>query len=292
MACGVWSVRGVNWFDTADSYGTGALEGRAEVLLGEFIRAHQYKAPGVAREEEVRVATKLAPYPWRIGKDSYVRAAEGSLKRLERDVLDVAQLHWAPPLGWQEQEYWAALAQLYTSGKARAVGLSNYGPKQLAKAHAGLKALGAPLASNQVSERAAGRREARPSAWQLAGADPHGSCALRWWVMTGAVLPGEHAAGGERAGGDRGRAGGQAHRVQPARTGAAHGPVQRDVPAQRPSGADLQGAPARAATRAVGDGRNLQAGTRQDLLPGERAGRGDAHGGLLIHCSRGQCMQP
>ena len=27
---------GVNWFDTADSYGTGDLEGRAEELLGTF----------------------------------------------------------------------------------------------------------------------------------------------------------------------------------------------------------------------------------------------------------------
>jgi len=29
---------GVNVFDTADSYGTGALNGRSEQLLGRFIR--------------------------------------------------------------------------------------------------------------------------------------------------------------------------------------------------------------------------------------------------------------
>lgn len=45
--------RGVNWFDTADSYGTGQLEGRSEQLLGRFIREHQYRAPGVPRAEEV-----------------------------------------------------------------------------------------------------------------------------------------------------------------------------------------------------------------------------------------------
>lgn len=30
--------RGINLFDTADSYGTGALNGRSELLLGQFIR--------------------------------------------------------------------------------------------------------------------------------------------------------------------------------------------------------------------------------------------------------------
>lgn len=100
---------------------------------------------------QVRIATKLAPYPWRIGKGSYLSAAQESLRRLGRDTIDVAQLHWAPPLGWQETAYWEALAELYTTKRARAVGLSNYGPKQLAKAHAGLKKFGAPLASNQAS---------------------------------------------------------------------------------------------------------------------------------------------
>lgn len=27
---------GINWFDTADSYGTGAITGRSETLLGQF----------------------------------------------------------------------------------------------------------------------------------------------------------------------------------------------------------------------------------------------------------------
>ena len=30
---------GVNFFDTADSYGTGRLNGRSELLLGRFIRS-------------------------------------------------------------------------------------------------------------------------------------------------------------------------------------------------------------------------------------------------------------
>jgi pyridoxine 4-dehydrogenase len=63
---------------------------------------------------DVCIATKLAPYPWRIGRGSIKEALGASAKRLQRDVVEVGQLHWAPPLGWQEEEYWAGLAELYT----------------------------------------------------------------------------------------------------------------------------------------------------------------------------------
>lgn len=64
--------------------------------------------------------------------------------------LAVGQLHWAPPLGWQEEAYWKGLSQLRASGRIREVGLSNYGPKGVARAHRFLDGLGTPLASNQV----------------------------------------------------------------------------------------------------------------------------------------------
>lgn len=52
--------RGVNWFDTADSYGTGSLEGQSEKLLGKFIREHNYKAAGgVKSPNDVLIATKV-----------------------------------------------------------------------------------------------------------------------------------------------------------------------------------------------------------------------------------------
>jgi len=73
-----------------------------------------------------------------------------SARRLGRDV-DVGQLHWAPPLGWQERAYWAGLAELYQRGEIKAVGLSNYGPRKLREAHRTLaEEWGVPLASNQV----------------------------------------------------------------------------------------------------------------------------------------------
>lgn len=61
-------------------------------------------------------------------------------------------MHWAPPLGWQEEAYWTGLAQLKADGRIGEVGLSNYGPKGVARAHRFLAGLDTPLASNQVRE--------------------------------------------------------------------------------------------------------------------------------------------
>lgn len=62
----------------------------------------------------------------------------------------MGQLHWAPPLGWQEEAYWEGLVKLRAAGRIREVGLSNYGPKGVARAHRFLAKLETPLASNQV----------------------------------------------------------------------------------------------------------------------------------------------
>lgn len=67
--------------------------------------------------------------------------------------LGVGQLHWAPPLGWQEEAYWTGLAELKAAGRIREVGLSNYGPKGVERAHRFLAGLDTQLASNQVRLR-------------------------------------------------------------------------------------------------------------------------------------------
>ncbi len=145
--------KGITFYDSGDSYGTGRLEGRAETLLGKFIREHDYSEGSVRSTEDVYVATKIAPYPFRLGRNSIKKAMGGSSRRLDRGRfgVDIGQLHWAPPLGWQEQEYWAGLAELYKEGNIKAIGLSNYGPKKLRQAAETLRNKhGVPLASNQV----------------------------------------------------------------------------------------------------------------------------------------------
>lgn len=71
---------GVTWFDTADSYGTGKLAGKSEELLGKFLS--QVKSKKTA--EKISFITKLAPFPWRIGEESMIKASEASIKRLGR----------------------------------------------------------------------------------------------------------------------------------------------------------------------------------------------------------------
>jgi len=97
---------GVTVFDTADSYGTLDLNGRAEILLGEFERRYQEERNDIEtpwwefnkqsdNSNAQQVATKFAPYPWRITRGSLLNAAEASLKRLGQSKLAIAQLHWS-----------------------------------------------------------------------------------------------------------------------------------------------------------------------------------------------------
>ena len=134
---------GVNWFDTADSYGTSDLNGRSEELLGSFSKKYDKKAKNVV------IASKLAPYPWRIGKNSMIKACEESIKRLERPI-DILQLHWPPYLNWQEKEYFSAFGDLLKNNQAKQIGLSNYGPIGLNKAIKSLKLYNCEVLSNQV----------------------------------------------------------------------------------------------------------------------------------------------
>jgi aryl-alcohol dehydrogenase-like predicted oxidoreductase len=75
---------GINFFDTAEVYG----RGRSERLLGRFARAV---------DDQIVMATKFFPYPWRWRRTGLVRALRGSLKRLGLDRVDLYQIHWPFP---------------------------------------------------------------------------------------------------------------------------------------------------------------------------------------------------
>lgn len=155
---------GVTVFDTADSYGTFDLNGRAEILLGKFERRYLLETVREGDERpfwdlgskkaplQQQVATKFAPYPWRITRGSMVKAARESLKRLEQPKLAIAQLHWSTskyqPL--QEGALWEGLADVYDEGLCDAVGVSNYGPVQLQKVARFFEKRKVPLASAQI----------------------------------------------------------------------------------------------------------------------------------------------
>jgi pyridoxine 4-dehydrogenase len=167
---------GVTLFDTADSYGTFDLNGRAEVLLGSFERRLVEERASSSMASSLnplwnfnlllkdgqslrngmtnlqQVATKFAPYPWRITPGSFVSAARASLNRLKQDKLAIAQLHWSTAnyQPFQETALWEGLADVYDQGLCEAVGVSNYGPHQLQKIASRLLERQVPLVTAQV----------------------------------------------------------------------------------------------------------------------------------------------
>ncbi|CAL2244015.1 unnamed protein product [Prunus armeniaca] len=140
---------GINLFDTADSYGTGRLNGKSEKLLGKFIREYQ----GQKRlQEDIVIATKFAAYPWRLTPGQFLNACNASIDRMQIEQIGIGQLHWSTanyaPL--QEKALWDGLVAMHDKGLVRAVGVSNYGPKQLVKIYDYLKTRGVPLCTAQV----------------------------------------------------------------------------------------------------------------------------------------------
>ncbi len=121
--------RGFDLIDTADSYGTGNLEGRSELLIGKFL----LNTPS-AKKKRIQVATKLAPYPWRIGERGFNKPFLKSLERLN-NKLDIVQLHWSTAKynPWQELGLLNNLCDLKDQGFDFRIGLSNVGPKRLTK---------------------------------------------------------------------------------------------------------------------------------------------------------------
>ncbi len=137
---------GVTLFDTGDSYGTGRLNGRSELLLGKFSR--EYLGSG---KDNICIATKLAAYPWRWTRQSMVKACKSSAQRLGRNV-DLVQMHWSTAnyAPWQEEGLLDGLADVYEQGLVKGVGLSNYGPKRLKQVQKKFAERGVPITSLQV----------------------------------------------------------------------------------------------------------------------------------------------
>lgn len=150
-------------FDTADSYGTGDLAGRSELLLGRFSRQHPSGKNAV-------LATKLAPYPSRLTAKSFVDAAKDSSGRLQRLPIDVAQAHWSTVgyAPWQEGPLIEGLGQMQLQGVAKQVGVSNYGSRGLRRVHASLSAMGVKLASAQVQYSLLSRQAERSGLLEVA----------------------------------------------------------------------------------------------------------------------------
>ncbi len=134
---------GMTLIDTADIYGIdGPGFGSAEELLGQVFAG----SPGL--RDQVVLATKggIDPgVPYDSSATYLERACDASLRRLGVDVIDLYQVH-RPDLLAHPAEVAAALGDLVSTGKVRALGVSNHTPTQLAALQAHLDV---PLATTQ-----------------------------------------------------------------------------------------------------------------------------------------------
>jgi aryl-alcohol dehydrogenase-like predicted oxidoreductase len=115
---------GINFFDTADVYGSG----QSEEYLGRALKG---------RRDKVMIATKFG---MKMGegkegaKPEYIRqAAEASLRRLGTDHIDLYQIHQPDP-STPVGDTLRALDELVKAGKVREIGCSNFSAEQLREA--------------------------------------------------------------------------------------------------------------------------------------------------------------
>ena len=143
--------RGVTFWDTAEMY---AVPPRAETFQVTETYIGNWIAKNPQLRQKLTIATKVAGpsrgMPWVRGGSmdltaaDIVAACDGSLQRLNTDVIDLYQLHWPtrnlPLFGMMAFDpskdrvvtsmhtQLEALGQLVKAGKVRAIGLSNESP--------------------------------------------------------------------------------------------------------------------------------------------------------------------
>jgi aryl-alcohol dehydrogenase-like predicted oxidoreductase len=128
---------GINWFDTAELYGAGVSE--ASLAAG-------LKAAG-KKDDEVVVATKWWPL-FRTARN-IPRSIQDRIRFLDGYTISLYMVH--QPFGFSSPEAeMEAMADLVEAGKIRSVGISNFNPNQMRRAHQTLQKRGIPLAVNQV----------------------------------------------------------------------------------------------------------------------------------------------
>ena len=172
--------RGITLFDTAEGYGPYHSEELLAAALGP-------------RRNEVQLVTKVGfdfdDRPQAIAlnstRDNVIECAEGCLRRLQTDVIDLLLIHWrdhTTPL----DETIDALERLKADGKIRHYGVSNFNVDMMQECQQY-----GTIAANQVGYHMFDRRmEHRILPWCLAngvGFMSYGS--LGFGLLTGALAP-------------------------------------------------------------------------------------------------------
>src|ERR671916_1307673 len=193
---------GITTFDTADVY----ANTKAETVLGEALKGE--------RRESLEIMTKVfgpigpkGPNDLGLSRKHIMEAAEGSLRRLQTDHIDVYQAHrydYFTPL----EETMQAFADLVRTGKVVYIGVSEWTADQLREGHALAKDLGVQLISNQPQYSMLWRvseGEGGPASEEL-GISQVVWSPIAQGVLTGKYKPGQAPPAGSRATDDKGGA--------------------------------------------------------------------------------------
>ena len=150
LGIGTNKWRGADRAAVGETYRTVAAAGpcmidTAEVYLSERVVGDCLRAdPGPAI-----IATKFAPLPGRTSPRRLMRGLDTSLARLGVSTIDLYYVHF--PLPWVDLRVFGdGLIEAVKSGKARAVGVANFGADQMRRIADHLARAGIPLAANQV----------------------------------------------------------------------------------------------------------------------------------------------
>ncbi len=131
--------QGITFFDTADIYG----HGKSELALRQLLK----DIPG--SRQRLVIQTKGSMREGGVIDSSHehiMSAAQGSLKRLGTDYLDILLLHWPDSL-IEPEEVGRAFDELHRAGKVRHFGVSNYPPHQIELLRTHVRQ---PIIANQI----------------------------------------------------------------------------------------------------------------------------------------------
>ena len=193
---------GVNFFDTANTYGRPRAEGVTEQIIGKWL------AGGQGRRERIVLATKLYGGKGEWPNDTHLsalnirRSCEDSLRRLGTDHIDLYQMHHvdrATP--WEE--IWEAMGVLRAQGKVIYIGSSNFAGWHIAQAQEAAARHGA---LGLVSEQSLYNLAVRAVELEvLPACQGYGLGVLPWSPLHGGLLAGilRKEPGAGRSGGGR-----------------------------------------------------------------------------------------
>jgi aryl-alcohol dehydrogenase-like predicted oxidoreductase len=127
---------GINYFDTADSYGGGV----SETIIGGWLKERKVR-DRLVLSTKVFYAIAEGPNDRSLSRRHIMQAVEGSLRRLQTDYLDLYVIMEPDPLTPVEETL-QTMNELMHAGKVRHIGASNITAGQLRESLAASDRLG------------------------------------------------------------------------------------------------------------------------------------------------------